>query len=195
MADRAALTSSPISPAQAAEFIRGRRTVDQFTAEVPDEAIIRDAIEVARWAPNHHLTQPWRFYLIGPESRAAIVDLNTRLVAARKGDEVAAAKRERWQQMPGWLAVTCEHNDDPVVAREDYAACACALQNLALYLHSAGLGSKWISGEVTRSPDLLPMLGIDAAREYCVGLLWYGYPRRRPRSQRSDLDSIVSRCP
>ena len=195
MADRAALTPSPITPAQAAEFIRGRRTIDQFTEQVPDEAIVQEAIEVARWAPNHHLTQPWRFYLLGPQSQAAVIDLNTQLVAARKGDEVAAAKRERWQQMPGWLAVTCQINDDPVTAREDYAACACALQNLTLYLHSAGLGSKWISGEAIRHPDLLPTLGIDPAREYCVGLLWYGYPKRYPRSQRTDLEKIMGRCP
>lgn len=191
MTDRASHTSSPITPEQAAEFIRGRRTVDQFTDEIPDPSIIRDAVEVARWAPNHHLTQPWRFYLLGPNTQDAIVELNTRLVAERKGDEVAAAKRDRWQKMPGWLAMTCVVEKDPVIAREDYAACACAIQNLSLYLHSAGLASKWISGDVTRHPELLPILDIDFAREYCVGLLWYGYPKRRPRSQRTDVDNIL----
>lgn len=191
MPDSTRLTPSPITPAQAAEFIRGRRSVDQFTDETPDEAIVRDAVEVARWAPNHHLTQPWRFYLLGPESRDAIVDLNTRLVAARKGDEIAAAKRERWQGVPGWLAMTCRVEQDPVTAREDYAACACAIQNLMLYLHSAGLASKWISGEATRHAQLLRILEVDDAREYCVGLLWYGYPKRKPRTQRADIADIL----
>lgn len=191
MTDRAALTDSPITPEQAAEFIRGRRTVDQFTGDCPDESVVRTAIEVARWAPNHHLTQPWRFYVLGPETRAAIIDLNTRLVAARKGDEVAAAKRQRWQGIPGWLAVTCMHNADEIEAREDYAACACAIQNLTLYLHSAGIAAKWISGEATRHADLMPILKLDPAEQYCVGILWYGYPKRRPRSQRTALENIV----
>ena len=195
MTDRSILKASPITPADAADFIRGRRTVDQFTDEMPDPAIIREAVERARWAPNHHLTQPWRFYTLGPDTQSAIVDLNTRLVAERKGDEVAAAKRERWQAVPGWLAITCVIDDDPIVAQEDYAACACAIQNMSLYLHSAGLGSKWISGEATRHPDLARIMDIDSAREYCVGLLWYGYPKRRPRSQRSDLDAILAARP
>lgn len=195
MTDRSILKASPITPADAADFIRGRRTVDQFTDDIPDPAIIREAVELARWAPNHHLTQPWRFYTLGPATQSAIVDLNTRLVAERKGDEVAAAKRERWQAVPGWLAITCVIDDDPDTAREDYAACACAIQNMSLYLHSAGLGSKWISGEATRHPDLARILDIDPGREYCVGLLWYGYPKRRPRSQRSDLDTILAARP
>lgn len=195
MTDRAALKASPITPAQAARFIRGRRSVDQFQPEIPDDALILEAIELARWAPNHHLTQPWRFYRLGPDSQAAIIDLNTRLVARRKGDEVAAAKRERWQAVPGWLAVNCEIHDDPITAQEDYAACACAIQNLALYLHSAGIGCKWTSGEVTREAEFLRILGADAEREYCVGLIWYGYPKRRPRTQRRALDDIIVSCP
>ena len=195
MTDRSILKPSPITPADAAAFVRGRRTVDQFTDEIPDPAIIREAVELARWAPNHHLTEPWRFYTLGPRTRDAIIDLNTRLVAERKGDEVAVAKRERWQSVPGWLAITCVVDEDPVTAREDYAACACAIQNIALYLHSAGLGSKWISGEATRHSDLAPILEIDSAHEYCVGLLWYGYPKRRPRSQRRDLDEILTQRP
>lgn len=191
MTDSARLTPSPITPAQAAELIRGRRSVDQFTEERPDDSIIRAAVDVARWAPNHHLTQPWRFYLLGPESRDAIIALNGRLVAARKSEEVAEAKRKRWQAVPGWLTMTCAINGDPVTAREDHAACACAIQNLMLYLHSAGVASKWISGEATQHADLLPLLDIDPAREYCLGLLWYGYPKRKPRSQRADLGEIL----
>lgn len=192
MTDSARLTPSPITPDQAAEFLRGRRSVDQFTDELPDPSIVRNAIEVARWAPNHHLTQPWRFYLLGPASRDAIIALNTRLVTARKSEEVADAKRKRWQAVPGWLAMTCAVSDDPVTAREDHAACACAIQNLMLYLHSAGVASKWISGEATQHADLLPLLEIDPAREYCLGLLWYGYPKRKPRSQRVDTDNIMA---
>ena len=191
MKDRALYQPSPISPAEAAAFIRGRRTVDHFEPQVPAAAIITEAIELARWAPNHHLTQPWRFYRLGAQSRAAIIELNTRLVSASKGADSAAAKCERWQAVPGWLAVTCRHSEDPISAREDYAACACAMQNFALYLHSAGIGCKWTSGAVTREPGFLDILGADPALEYSVGLFWYGYPKRQARSQRKPVGDYV----
>ncbi len=194
MTDRAALAPSQITPEQAAAFIRGRRTVDYFKPDVPDEAIVRQAIEVARWAPNHHLTEPWRFYLLGAAAQDAVAEINTQIVAASKGEEVAEAKRKRWRAVPGWLLVTCVDDPDERTRREDYAACACAIQNLMLYLHSASIASKWTTGAVTRDAGFLRACGIDGDTEYCVGLIWYGYAVRRPRSQRRTLDQIVFTC-
>lgn len=191
MVDRARLEDSPVAPADAAALIRGRRTVDRFKPdEVPDARLVHEAIEVARWAPNHHTTEPWRFCLIGPQAKAGIIELNTRLLTASRGAEAAAAKRERWAAMPGWLAVNCIRAEDPITAAEDHAACACAVQNLMLYLHSAGVGTKWASGAVTRESAFLALLGAQDG-EYCVGLIWYGYPARRPRSQRQSIDNVV----
>ncbi|HET7313208.1 nitroreductase [Salinisphaera sp.] len=191
MADQARLTDSPVAPADIAALIRGRRTIDRFRPnELPDTARVHEAIELARWAPNHHRTEPWRFYVIGDRTKTAIIDLNTRMLAATRGDAAAQAKRERWQAIPGWLALGCVPDSDPVTAREDYAACACAIENLMLYLHSAGVGTKWASGAVTREPEFLDLLGA-APGEYCVGLIWYGYAMRRPRSQRQAVEHIV----
>lgn len=193
--DRQRLTTSPIGPSEAAEFICGRRSVDHFEPSIPDSSRLDEAFEVARWAPNHHLTEPWRFYVIGPETSAAIIDLNTRLVTEAKGAEAAETKRARWNVIPGWFAITCRYASDPVTADEDYAACACAAQNIALYLHSAGLACKWTSGAVTRDPEYLPLLGADPAGEYSVGLFWYGVPKRSPRSQRSETGHSALHCP
>lgn len=192
MTDRASLTDSPVSPDDVAALLKGRRTVDRFRTEsLPPPALIREAIDVARWAPNHHVTEPWRFAILGPRAQAAVIELNTAIVAKAKGADVAEAKRERWSGMPGWLAVTCQRSDDPITAAEDHAACACAIQNLCLYLHSAGVGTKWASGAVTRSPEFLEIVGAPVAEEYAIGLIWYGYPLRRPRSQRRGLDQII----
>ncbi|WP_233544059.1 nitroreductase [Salinisphaera sp. Q1T1-3] len=189
------MSESPVSPVDVATLIKGRRTVDHFVAgEVPPRETIIAAIDAARWAPNHHLTQPWRFSLLGPKAQQAVVALNTGLLQASRGAEVAEAKRERWSQMPGWLVVTCEKTNETQRAAEDYAACACAIQNLSLYLHAAGIGTKWASGAITREPDFLEIAGADPAREYAVGLIWYGYPKRRPRSQRVALETIIRKC-
>jgi nitroreductase len=176
-------------------LIRERRTVHNFLPQRPPEETILRAIDAARWAPNHYLTEPWRFYLLGPESADAIARLNSELVRAAQGPNAARAKLERWRTVPGWLLVTCALSADPVRAREDYAACCCAVQNLLLALWSEGIGVKWTTGEVTRSPRLYELLGIDAERESVVAMLWYGYAAVVPKQSRKDVDAIVSRRP
>jgi nitroreductase len=178
-----------------AKLIRDRRTINDFRADPPPEAAVLQAIELARWAPNHKHTEPWRFHLIGPETAKAIVALNARLVAEKKGEEAAAKKREKWSAVPGWLAVTCQRSDDSVRAREDYAACCCAIQNLSLFLWSEGIGVKWSTGDVTRHPEFAGLLGFDPAEHDFVGLLWYGYPQHVPPSKRRDVSEIVRRLP
>ena len=55
--------------------IRARRTHKQYGSEPVSEAVVRELVEIARWAPNHKLTNPWRFRLIGPDTRARIDEL------------------------------------------------------------------------------------------------------------------------
>lgn len=180
-----------ITPDIAAALIRGRRTVAKFESEAPPSGLIEQAVEAARWAPNHRLTQPWRFYRLGPKTVAGIIELNGELVAAKQGAEAAAAKRARWSAVPGWLLVTRLRHDDDLIAREDYAAVACAVQNLMLYLHSAGVACKWTTGEVTRQRRFYELLAIDPAREEAVCLLWYGWPAQAPRQRRKPVAEIL----
>ncbi|GIV58376.1 MAG: putative NAD(P)H nitroreductase YfhC [Rhodothermaceae bacterium] len=162
------------------DVIRSRRTTHRFRPDVPSPEVIRRAVEAACWAPNHKLTQPWRFYLLGPDTAARVVALNTELVRARWGEAAARDKQARWEAIPGWLVVTCRRSDDPLRAREDYAACCCAVQNLMLVLWQEGVGAKWGTGAVTRDPRLLSLIGADPATEEVVGLFSYGYPADVP---------------
>ena len=183
------------APDAAATLLRSRRTVHLFEPEpVPDDLVLR-ALDLARWAPNHRLTEPWRFTLLGPETAAAVVDLNARLVADARGAAAGAAKRERWGEIPGWLVVTCRVSEDATRMREDYAACCCAIQNLQLYLWSEGVGVKWTTGAVTRDPAFYDLVGLDAERETVVGLLWYGKPAVVPKVERQPLDAVLTRRP
>lgn len=183
--------SNDQSPAVLAELVRGRRSVDAYQPELPPRQLLLEAIELARWAPNHHLTEPWQFYLCGAETRAAIIELNSEIVAAARGEQAAAQKRERWSAIPGFLVVSCAISEDPLRAREDYAACACAVQNLMLSLWSHGIGSKWTTGAVTRDPRFYDLTWIDPEQETVVGLIWYGYPAQLPDSTRRPVQSIM----
>lgn len=180
---------------QVASLLRSRRSVGKFLPDKPADDIIEQALELACWAPNHHLTEPWRFYLPGPQAQAAIVERNAQLVAARKGDTIADNKRQRWSAVPGWLVVTCQRSDNALRAREDYAACCCAIQNLMLSLGSHGIASKWTTGAVTRDDVFYDILAIDRAAEDVVSLLWYGYPDSQPLSRRTDAAELTTRLP
>lgn len=178
-----------------ASLLRGRRTIHLFESMPPPREVLQQAIEVARWAPNHRLTEPWRFYLIGSDTAEAIAHLNADIVSEKRGAVAGQAKLERWRAMPGWFAVTSRIAADVVTTQENYAACCCAVQNLQLYLWSQGLGVKWGTGAVTRDPRFFEMLGVNPAAEQIVGLFWFGYPAAIPTTQRNPVADIVAMLP
>ncbi len=188
------MTTTP-APGQAEALLRGRRTTHAFKPGCPPRELILQAIELARWAPNHRLTEPWRFHLLGRRTVEAIIDLNAALGATGQDAAAVEAKRRRWLSVPGWLLVTCEKSADAVRMREDYAACACAVQNLMLYLWSRGVGTKWNTGRVTRDPRFFECVGVDAAREEVVSLLWYGYPAEVTQTRRRPLENFLRERP
>ena len=166
------------------ELIKSRRTIHRFKAGVtPAEATLRAALEQAAWAPNHHLTQPWRFYLLGAKSKERICRLNAEQVGERQGERAGQLKLKRWRDMPGWLVLTCRRSSDTRVMREDYAACCCVVQNLMLLLWEEGIGMKWTTGDVIRTPAFYEIIRADPQQEEVVGLFWYGYPARVPTAQ------------
>lgn len=174
-----------------ATLVRARRTIHEFADGVPPRERVLAALDAARWAPNHHRTEPWRFTLLGPRAIARIIDINTELAREKNGDAAAAKKRARWQAMPGWLVVSCQRSDDPAREREDYAACCCAVQNFALVLWADGIGTKWSTGKITRDPRFFAAIDVDPARESVVGLLWYGYPADIPQQARRPLADVM----
>ena len=177
------------------DVICGRRTIGAFRPELPSREIVLDALEAARWAPNHKKTEPWHVILLGPETARAVIDLNSQIISATKGPTEAEAKRKKWAEVPGWLAVTCDLADDAFRREEDYAACCCLIQNLSLALWSAGIGTKWSTGDVTRHPDFFKLLNIDPARQRVVGLFWYGYPAIIPAQTRRPVESFLMEMP
>ena len=175
-----------------AERIRSRRTTNLFLEQKVSKQLVLDAIELARWAPNHHLTEPWHFYLLGDAMKAASVELTRTIVTERKNAKIGEHKAKTAAAVPGWLLVTCKKTDDELTQREDYASCCCAVQNLLLYLSEAGVASKWSTGPITRDQRFFDLLGIDSAKEFVVSMIWYGYPKILPTQSRKDVGEIVT---
>jgi nitroreductase len=176
-----------------AELIRGRRTINLFEPEPVGEQALLDAIELARWAPNHKLTEPWRFYLVGPEALVRVADCWAAFEAEAKGPAAGVARRKRLAGIPGHFVVTSARHADANIDRENYAACCCAVQNLMLYLWQRRIGVKWTTGAITRQPRFYETLGIDAAAEVIVGYFWYGRAAVIAPQQRRGVGELVVR--
>ena len=183
------------SSAQAEDFasvLRGRRSIDLFAPDAVGTDKLLAAIEVARWAPNHRLTEPWRFYLLGAATLRAVVDLAVELEVAKKGERAGPVRRARLESVPGMFVLTSARSDDALLDRENYAACCCAAQNLMLYLWRQGIGVKWTTGAITRDQRFHGLLGVDSAKESIVGLFWYGVPKVVPAQKRRAVEEIVT---
>jgi nitroreductase len=166
------------------EAIRTRRTHKAFAPEpVPDD-LLSELFELARWAPNHHLTNPWRFRVLGPRSLAALKQA--------AGPE-AASKLDR---APTLVAVTCVRSpDDPVQDEEDLLASACAAFIVLLAAHGRGLAGYWRTPGVLRTPEGLAALRIPGEERF-IGLLHLGSPRQeREPPARESVSDVALRLP
>ena len=187
--------SAPSLLATTEKLIRERRTIHDFAQDPVPAELIHDALAAACWAPNHHLTQPWRFYRIGDETREAIARLNATMVTQKKGEAAGEEKYQRWRTIPGWLVVTSARSDDEQRDLEDYAATCCVIHNFSLLLWAQGVGVKWTTGAVTRSEEFYDLTWIDPHAERVVGLVWYGKPAEIPMTARSALDEVMVSLP
>ena len=172
-----------------AEIIKKRRTRKPvlFSNNPPSKELIKSLIDVARHAPNHHRTEPARFYLLNADKIKQVGHLFGETIAKDKKDPILTEKGKRktkeWGNAPGLIIVTC-HTDTtselvrktPAVIDEDYATSSCICQNLLLLLESEGLASKWSTGPVWEHPDFSETVGIkNPINERVVGLIFYGY--------------------
>jgi nitroreductase len=184
-----------LNPEWMADAIRNRRTVNFFVPGEVDARVIENAIALARWAPNHKLTEPWRFYLIGPQTAEAVARYAAQLEAQAKGERAGEARYQRLKGIPNSLVLTCRRSDDELLQQEDYAACCCAAQNLMLYLWQQGLGVKWTSGAITRDFGFYELVGADRSSEFIVGHFWFGTPKVVTPQKRGDVNDFIVRTP
>lgn len=178
------------------EAIITRRTIHSYKAEPLPEGVLQRALEAAHHAPNHKLTFPWRFLIIGPESREKVADIHCRLKSSDCSPEIQEQTRRKMLNPGVLVAVTCKRNSDAFRAREDYAAATCAIQNFMLSLTDQGYGSKWSTGGSTRDSETYKLLGVNPEAEEVIGFIMGGTPVAVPPPiKRPPLEAHVSRLP
>ena len=159
--------------------IRARRTHKQYGSEpVPDD-VLRALLDLARYAPNHHLTQPWRFRVLGPSMRAA-------LDAAVPEKDAAKLRRA-----PTLVLATAVLSGDPHQDEEDLHAAACAVYAVLLGATARGLASYWRTPRCFTEPGVRSLLGV-GEDERVVSLIHLGPAvSQPPEKERAPLDDVV----
>jgi nitroreductase len=163
----------------AEQAIRTRRTHKAYRPEPLDRATLDELLELARWAPNHNLTNPWRFRVVGPDALERLKEA--------AGPE-AAAKLDR---APTLVVASVVESDDPVEREEDAAAAAVATYIVLLAAHARGLAGYWRTPDVLRTPEGRAAVGL-GERERVVGLIHLGQRRQeKPPPERLDMGEYV----
>jgi nitroreductase len=169
-----------LSGVDLAELIRSRRTHKAYAPEPVDRATLDELFELARWAPNHNLTNPWRFRVLGPQALERLKEA--------AGPE-AASKLDR---APTLVAASAVQTGDPVTDAENRDATACACYIVLLAAHERGLGGYWRTPGVLRTPEGRAACGIEDG-EVELGLLHLGEARgSKPAPERAPVDACVT---
>lgn len=169
------------------EAIESRRSIKEFAARPVTRERLERLLEAAVQAPNHRLTQPWRFYVLGPEARRAYGAALGARKAKRVEDPEAARqvveKVERTHvRLPAMLAVSVVLDDDPEIREEDYAATFMAIQNLSLAAVAIGLGTHLKTGAVMQDPRARDAVGVPEG-ERIVAIVEIGEPAATPEAK------------
>ena len=151
--------------------IRTRRTHKAFGPRPVAPELLMELFELASWAPNHHLTNPWRFRVLGERTRAALMEL------AEAASPGAAVKLRR---APTLVVVTASLSGQLTEDREDTLATAVAAYIVLLGAHARGLAAYWRTVPLLDEPDARALLGI-GAQESPLGLLYLGEPVQAQR--------------
>lgn len=191
------------SLAETSALIRHRRSikpVDMDAAKPVETGLLMELIENATWAPNHGLTEPWKFHIFSGESRQRLAENLSSLY--QQTTPAAEFREDKFKKMgenpllaPVIIACVMQRSGGGKIPQmEEIEAISCALQNLMLSSAAAGLGSFWSSPPVLGTAEFQSWLGI-RPEDICVGLMYLGWPKAGlnwPRSVRQPVDSKIT---
>ncbi len=191
------MTTDTLAVESVMQVIKTRRTVRDFTEQEIPDSVLSTVLDAAIWAPNHRMTEPWRFYVLkkGGEARQSIADLThvwtlENTPNKNQAQSSADAVRNELLNSPALIYVYSLLGPSDEIAEENYSATSCAVQNLMLAAHAHGLGVGWSTGKPTRHPELGRVLGAESDSRI-VGCLYIGYPTELPESRRLNVSDVT----
>ena len=181
-------------------LIKDRRTIypEQFSSRKVHKELIESLLNLAIWAPTHGLTQPWRFTVI---TENALVSLGEELANAyleaipkENQNEMKLAKLLNRPKKASAVIALILHREEgtKITEKDDFAALACAVQNMHLGATAYGLGAFWSTPKIMNHDRIRTFLNLTPEQE-CVGLFYLGYPEIEwPSGQRKPIEYLTN---
>ena len=178
------------------DALRARRSIKDFTPRPVSRDQIEQLLEAAVQAPNHRMTEPWRFYVLGVGARRAYGAALGARKAKRVEDPAAAAEvskkvEEKHAALPAMLAVAVVIAEDPEVREEDLAASYMAVENLLLAAPALGLGAHLKTGAVMNDPRARAAVGVPEG-ERIIATIEVGEPASLPAAKARKAASALT---
>ena len=169
------------------DSINARRSIKTFTDRPVPRKEIEQLLNAACQAPNHRMTEPWRFYVLGPRARRAYGKALGRRKAKRiddpeAGKAVVEKVAETHASLPAMVAVAVTVHENPEIREEDFAAAYMGIQNLSLVAHAIGLGTHIKTGAIMDDPAARAAVGVPEG-ERIVATVNVGQPDGLPDGQ------------
>lgn len=192
--------SIPDTQTSVYEAIFGRRMTKELTGVEVPRSVLERMLDAAIWAPNHRLTNPWRFIVLakGSPIRKQVAELawqttydNVANPNPEQKKNSADASKSRVLDAPAMMYAYSVPGPDEETTQENYASVCCAVHNMALAAVAEGLVLDWSTGGISKLPGLAKMLGADEDWAM-VGALFIGEPVNLPNSRRDAVPSVVS---
>ena len=175
-----------------AKAIQKRRTIHIFSKKSVPNEVVEKSIGAANQAPCHKSTFPWRFTNIGIKKRELLYQLQITLKFGDKPTDKSTLRKIKEKMLnPSHLLIATQIcTDNQVQKLEDYAACACAIQNLSLSLVADNVGCKWSTGKIITDPNTYKIVAISPSEEEIIGFIWIGYGVEPPLIKRPPISTI-----
>lgn len=177
-------THLPVSTAPVFETIKRRRSVGQVTQEEPTRSQIERLLEAATYAPNHHVTEPWHFFVVSGAAREKLGEIMEESLRRKLPDTSNEKARlllwkERNKPLRAPVVITVALRDARNQAgelQENIEAAAAAVQNMLLAAEEIGLATIWRTGDTTHDPMVKQWFGLEPD-DPIVAFVYVGYPR------------------
>jgi nitroreductase len=167
------------------EIIRNRRSITSFKPDPVSTEEIIDLLEVAKWAPNHKMTEPWRFLLYNGEGTETFVQAFIDAQPAPNGEVSEGVKRkaDHFRSIPAHLVVVMPEDPRQKTWDEDHAAVSALIQNFQLAAWARDIGMIWRSNDWIYNPAFREKIGVKPG-EKIVATLMLGYIKDVPKAKK-----------
>ncbi|AQQ54793.1 nitroreductase family protein [Planococcus lenghuensis] len=181
------------------QAIKNRRSNGLVTDEPVPEDVIKQVLEAGTWAPSHHRTEPWRFFVLTGSGRKPLGETLAKIQAGKMDDPESETNQKKLEatkqkpyRAPVVIVAAVEPSDNPkAIEKEEHGAVYAAIQNMLLAAHELGLGTFWRTGAPAYDPQMRDLFGLSDRGEV-LGFIYLGYPKKEvPEGKRVPVEEVT----